>query len=113
MSATRKLAPVSIARRAPVKQATLTLTGDYQGWTCLVRTNPRFSVFDDLSSGDFPRISAALAQICRVWDFVDEAGEPLRQPGDGGVADLTSDLMAELMARFVEHINAAAELPKA
>ena len=100
-------------RRAPVKEATLTLKGDYAGWTCRVRTNPRFGVFDDLSSGDFPRIGAALAHICREWDFVDEDGEPLRQPSDGGVADLTSDLMAELMARFVEHVNAAADLPKA
>jgi hypothetical protein len=104
---------VSIGRRAPVKEATLTLAGDYEGWTCRVRTNPRFGVFDDLSSGDFARIGSALASICREWDFVDEDGEPLAQPGAGGVADLTSDLMAELMRVYTVHLSAATDLPKA
>ena len=104
---------VAFARRAPVKEATLTLGGDFDGWTCRVRTNPKFSAFDDLSSGDFGRIGAALAHICREWDFVDEEGAPLAQPHAGGVGDLTSDLMAELMRAYTEHVNAAAELPKA
>ena len=108
----RKVVPIT-GRRAPVKEATLTLSGDFDGWTCRVRTNPRFGVFDDLSSGDFPRIGKALAHICREWDFVDEDGLPLAQPADGGVADLTSDLMAELMRAYVAHVNAAVELPKA
>ena len=112
MATANKVVSIAPMRRAPVKRATVVLAGDYPGWTCQMRTNPRFSALNDLQSGDFDRVGHALASLCIEWDFVDEDGQPLRQPANGGISDLTSDLMAELMARYVEHLTAAAALPK-
>ena len=111
MSATRKLAPVPM-RRAPVKEATLVLGGDYEGWTCRVRANPRLGILDDLTGNDSSRVLPAMEHICRAWDFVDENGEPLPQPGDGGVRELTSDLIQELLQRYTDMLTAAASVPK-
>jgi hypothetical protein len=96
-------------RQLPVKTATVELTGEYEGWHFLARTNPVIGVFGDIASGDFERIIRGLSLIIREWNFVDEAGEPMPEPSLEAMRNLTIDLAIEVANAYVKHLS---EVPK-
>jgi hypothetical protein len=100
-------------RAAPVRTAEVVLDGDYEGWRAVVRTNHRFGVLLDMESGDTERVVAALAKIVLEWNFVDEEGEPLPQPADGGIGQCDADALKRLMEQVGALFQAGGAVPKA
>lgn len=100
----------STALRMPVRTAEIAFDGLYAGFTATVRTNVRYGTKLDLGSGDRDRFEAALRAIVVSWNLVDEDGTPLPPGAPDAVPD---DLLGELVRRWGEATEAAAQLPKA
>lgn len=92
-------------KKMPVRMTKVALDGDYEGWEFEVLTNPKLSVFGDLSSGEFDRIAIALSKIVRSWNFVDENGDPLPQPSIDAIQELPLDLVTLISNKFVEELS--------
>jgi hypothetical protein len=92
-------------RTQPIKTATIKLTGDYEGWEFIARTNAPIRAFGEIASGNFDNITKGLAQIMRSWNFVDEGGEELPTPSIESISDLPLDLVTMCAQKFVEEIN--------
>lgn len=90
--------------KLPIKTAKLSLSGDYEGWECTVRTNPPLRVFRMLQSDLAEDVIAALAVIILDWNFVDEEGNPLPPPDEAGVEALPLDLVDQIGRAYTEEI---------
>lgn len=108
-------------RRMPVKTRRVELTGEYEGWWAVVRTNAPFSLFVGLASvGDADGTGALtamvsvyenLAKIVLDWNFVDEDGEPL--PCDKrGFEAIGGDLLSALLGAVGQAREEAGAVPK-
>ena len=92
-------------RRLPIKTETVELDGEYEGWNMVVRTNVGFGKFIDaitaiqeinIESPPKQHTSAMydmLELVIVEWNFVDEAGNPIK-PDREGFALLPIDLLA-------------------
>lgn len=96
----------------PVRTRVATLDGDYAGWNATLRTNPPMRVLTEFSSGQFDRILSALREVVIDWDFVDEEGQPLPAPADGGLEACPLDLMQGLVRAFNAALVPEADVPK-
>lgn len=113
----------------PIKTIDITLDEiGYPGWFVTMRTNPRSSLYDALiqtaneemapaEKDEVTRRSwAAFGQIVISWNFANEEGEALPQPrdvaGDKDL-DLPHGVMAYVLTRYFDAVNAAAAIPKA
>lgn len=97
-------------KKMPVRTADIAFTGDYEGFTATVRTNPTYGAKLDLTSGDPARFERAIAEIVREWNVTDENGEPVPA---GNVAAVPDDLLEQLVNQWSEALAGAAKLPKA
>lgn len=79
-------------RKLVIKTREIVLSGDWEGWRFTVRTNPPMGTVADLLSGNVDRMMEAAGKVVTAWDFVDENGDPLPQPGEGGILKLPTDL---------------------
>jgi len=93
-------------RRLPIKTKEIELNGDYAGWTLTVRTNPPISAFGHIASGEFDRIVLGLSRIVRVWNFVDENGDPLEAPSQETIGELPLDLLTAIANKYVTELSA-------
>lgn len=98
-------------RRLPVKVDRVDLSGDFEGWSAQMRVNPPLVILDWFNSGEIDQIKKGIEAIAISWDFVDEDGKPMRQPREGGVMDLTTDLMQALVQGYSAKMQSNAELP--
>jgi len=95
-----------VIRKMRVRLRMVKLTkGGYEGWWYEARTNPKLKFFSDVASGDFDRMVGGLSNIIVRWNFVDEEGEPLPQPKDGGVAEMSLDLVNIVASSYVEELG--------
>jgi len=91
-------------RRLPVKTRPIHMTDEWDGWNFTARINPTMGTLADLQGGDFDRMIPALEAMIIDWDFVDEAGNDLPQPQEGGIKHLTVDLLNVVTALISEKI---------
>jgi len=89
----------------PVKTKDMALDGDYEGWNFTARTNPPIAAFGHIASGDFDRIVLGLSRIIRVWNFVDEEGEPLLPPSQETIGELPLDLLTGIANKYVAELS--------
>ena len=91
----------------PVKTDTIELDGDYEGWEFEARLNPPLKVFGDLSSGEFARISPALAKIAIRWNFLNEDGTPLPEKPTLEIIEenINLELATQMANKFVEKLT--------
>ena len=97
------------SRRLVIRTRDLELTGDFVGWRFTARMNPTLYTLAELSSKEFERIIAAMTQIVRAWNFVDEEGKDMPAPSEESVGQLPTDLLNAMIARYNEELSA---LPK-
>ena len=93
-----------IERKMPIKTATISLNGDYEGWEFTARINPPLRIFGDLSSSEFDRITSALSEVLLSWNFVDEQGVSLGEPSEETVGELPVDLATLVASEFAEQV---------
>ena len=96
--------------KMPVVTAKVDFSAPYDGFWAKVRTNVRYGTKLDLSSGDRERYEAAVKALVVDWNFTDEDGAPVTV---GELSVIPDDLLAELVAKWVEALTKGAELPKA
>ncbi len=90
---------MSEKRKAVIKTRQVVLAGDWwDGWAFTVKTNPNMEVVADLLSGNLDRMMEAAGRVIVAWDFVDENGDPLPQPAEGGIKKLPTDLFQAIAA---------------
>jgi hypothetical protein len=87
---------MSEKRKAVIKTRKIELDGEWEGWWFICRTNPPMSSIADLLSGNIDRMIESCKGIIKEWNFVDEEGNPLPPPQDGGVELVPSDLFQAL-----------------
>ena len=85
-------------RKAVVKSRKVELSGDWEGWWFITRTNPPMQVIADLLSGNLDRMMEACKGIVLEWNFVDENGDPLPSPKEGGIYKVPTDLFQAVSA---------------
>lgn len=68
--------------KIPVRTKKIVLDGDYTGFECTVKTSVPMSVFSLIQTGQWNLIQKALRMMLVEWNFTDENGEPLPQPGE-------------------------------
>ncbi len=56
---------------------TLTLTGQFAGWSAEMDADPEWATLEEFASEDIPRISAELVRVVKTWNFRDRNGEEL------------------------------------
>jgi len=96
----------STKRKMPVKLSdVLKLDGEYKGWEFKARLNPPLSIFEDIGSGRFDRIITGLSKVVVWWNFVDEEGEPLLSPNEGGCRQISTDLAGEVVRVYTERLT--------
>jgi hypothetical protein len=111
--AVTKINPRMTPKPAPVRTIEVVLDGDYAGWWARMRTNQKFGTLIALTSDDTHEQLSAMRGIFVEWNWPDENGQPLPQPGAGGIEEADAEAVkAALSAWGVEQERAAA-LPKA
>lgn len=68
--------------KMPRRTKEIELTGDYKGFKCEVLLSFPIQVFSYIQSNNFDLIQGALKKILISWNFNDEDGKPLPQPGE-------------------------------
>lgn len=91
-------------KKVQIKTKPVALEGDYEGWKATVRTNAKFSVMGDLSSGDFDRIAKGLVSVLVDWNFLDDEGKELDSPSVETIGELPFDLVKILVGVVSEAI---------
>lgn len=94
--------------KLPIRTAHCELQGDYAGFWLEIRANPPLRVLEDFAPGDFGRQIAALAELTRASNFVDEHDAPIDLTTVAGWREMPSDLLNEVAARITEVLT----LPK-
>jgi hypothetical protein len=100
-------------RPAPVRTIEIVLDGDYAGWWARCRTNHTFGVTRAMTGDDEEKRIAALAQTILEWNWVDEHGNPIPQPVDGGLDACDAEALGLLLTKWQAMIAEDAALPKA
>lgn len=88
----------------------------YPGWSVTMRTDPRSSVFDDLTSGEEERWWPAFGKVVIEWYLTDDDGEPLPHPSSvSGIndLDLRIGVLGFILDRYFQAVRVASALPKA
>lgn len=103
-------------RKMPIKTERVDLSGDYEGWWAVVRTNAPLSVMLDLQAinGDESKLEdvvRAIPSLVVRWNFVDTEGEPI-PVNLASARSLPLDLFKALMDAFGEKFSAAIAVPK-
>lgn len=109
-------------RRLPVRHKMVYLTGEYVGWTAMIRTNAPVSLFLKLAQmgqqEDGTATLQALAELINVlpslvidWNFVDELGEAL-PCNRAGMERLPTDLLMELVGALGNATGSEGVVPK-
>lgn len=99
------------ALRLPIRSATVELDGDYAGFMCKMRLNPRRSVVQGMTLGEIRALSESLAKVIISWNFVDEDGEPLEITPEN-IHDLPDDLLGATMTGYFAKFTKETEVPK-
>lgn len=88
----------------------------YPGWVVTMRTNPRSSVYDDLTSfDDMARWWRALGSVVQSWNFADEDGAAFPLPRELETEqelDLPVGVIGFIYRRYIEEFRASVGLPK-
>lgn len=108
-----KINPRLSPKPAPVRTIEVVLDGDYAGWWARMRTNQKFGTLIALTSDDTHEQLRAMRDIFVEWNWVDEAGEPLPQPKDGGVEKADGDAVKAALGEWSKEQERASALPKA
>jgi hypothetical protein len=111
--AVSRISPRTTPKPAPVRTVEIRLNGDYSGWIATMRANLKYGLMMDLTGDDEAAQLAALGSLFRSWNWVDEDGEPLPQPQDGGLREADADAIKEALRLWFAEVNEAASLPKA
>lgn len=93
-------------RRRPIRTATLTFDGDYEGSQAIVRLNPTMSIYDMFGSN----VRGALKSVIIEWNFVDENGEPVSLEND--LAAATDEEISMIVREYLRVLREKVELPK-
>ena len=92
-------------KKLPIRIKEIPLNGDWAGWNLVARVNPPLRIVGDILSGNIDRITEALAEVIKSWDFVDEEGEPLGEPSAATISELPIDLIKAVSNAFSEEVQ--------
>ena len=100
-------------RRMPVKTATLDVALEgYEGWSFTIRSNPKQKTIDALFSKETEQLRDALNTLVVAWNYVDEEGQPLPLPRDGGLAECTDELIDATWSALIDWLKEKYSAPK-
>lgn len=89
----------------PVRTQAVTFEWEGVPWSAEMRTSAPSGVVDGLfSRGDIEAFKAALVGLVQAWDFVDENGEPIPLPKDGGLAQCPYPLLNALVSAYLDSL---------
>lgn len=115
--------PVVIAKfdsrmRVPIEYREVELDEPYTGWKITIRTNPRLSTMDAISSGDINNVRRVLPGLILGWNFPDdesddeEATRPLPKDVPEGIGILNIQELVATMKAYTKAMNEATAPPK-
>jgi hypothetical protein len=112
--AVTKINPRLTPRPAPVRTIEVVLDGDHAGWCAQMRTSGlKYGVLMDIAGEDEAVRLAALGSIFIEWNWVNEDGDPLPQPRDGGMREADSDAIKAALIAWQDQLGKQSALPKA
>ncbi len=99
------------ARRMPVSDETVVVTFTWKDvpWSATMRTGVASGQVDAMYAGpdvSIAEFKAALAALVTTWDFVDEKGDPLPLPADGGIKACPYALLLALARAYTRELEA-------
>lgn len=92
-------------RRRPIRTATITLNGDYQGTEATVRLNPPLRVYDEFSTD----VRKALGQVVLAWNLVDDDGKAVGL--DETLSGATDEELAAIGSAYMDALKNRVTLP--
>lgn len=93
-------------RRMPVRTQEITFDWEGETWHATMRTNAPSGQVDALLGRDPDAYRVALAAVVLEWDFVDDEGEPIPLPKDGGVGKVSYPQLRALVAAYLDALAA-------
>lgn len=91
--------------KIPIRTARIDLDGDYAGIWVEARTNPPMRAYEEMSSGELPRMYGALGQIMRGSNLTDEEDRPLDVRDPETWRDVPLDLIKAIADKWTEAVN--------